>query len=73
MFFGVPKVKAAWGIDVSTKYGIYASFSHLYKDPQNIALERLTNNPETFTLRTASSYNLLNTKIGFRRSLFFSF
>ena len=67
--FGVPKIMAAWGIDVSTKYGMYASFSHLYKDPQNIALERLTNNPETFTLRTASSYNLLNTKIGFRRSL----
>jgi iron complex outermembrane receptor protein len=41
----------------------------LYKDPQNIALERLTNNPETFALRKITSYNLLNTKVGFKRSL----
>jgi len=67
--FGVPKIMAACGIDVATKYGIYTSFSYLYKDPQNIALERLTNNPETYALRKATSYNLLNAKIGCRRSL----
>jgi len=67
--FGVPKVMVAWGFDVSTKCGVYANFSHLYKAPQNIALERVTNNPESYALRIASSYNLLNTKIGFRRSL----
>ena len=67
--FGVPKIMNAWGIDVATKYGIYANFSHLYRDPVNISFERLTNNPETYALRTASSYNLLNAKIGFRRSL----
>ena len=71
--FGAPKVMVSWGFDISTKPGIYASFSHLYKDPQNIALDRVTNNPESYALRTASSYNLLNTKIGFRRSLSFHF
>lgn len=67
--FGVPRIMAAWGIDAAMKCGVYATFSHLYKDPQNIALERLTQNPETFALRKATSYNLLNTKIGYRRSL----
>ncbi len=69
--FGTPKIMAAWGFDLNTKPGIYASFSHLYKDPMNIALEKTQTypNPEGFTLRKASSYNLLNTKIGFRRNL----
>jgi iron complex outermembrane receptor protein len=67
--FGVPKVMMAWGIDVATRVGIYANFSHLYKDPQNISLERLTNNPESFAVRKATSYNLLNAKIGCRRTL----
>lgn len=67
--FGVPKIMAAWGIDAMTKYGIYASFSHLYKDPVSISLERITQNPESYALRTASSYNLLNAKLGFRRSI----
>jgi iron complex outermembrane receptor protein len=67
--FGVPKVMMAWGIDVATRVGVYANFSHLYKDPQNISLERLTNNPESFAVRKATSYNLLNAKIGCRRTL----
>lgn len=67
--FGVPKIMAAWGIDASTRFGIYGSFSHLYRDPVNIALERMTNNPESYALRKSSSYNLLNAKIGFRRDL----
>ena len=67
--FGVPKIMVSWGVDAATKSGLYANFSHLYKDPQNFALERITNNPETYALRIASSYNLLNAKLGFRRSL----
>lgn len=67
--FGVPKVMAALGIDASTRYGIYANFSYLYKGEVNFALDRVTNNPETFVLRKADSYSLLNTKIGIRRSL----
>lgn len=69
--FGTPKVMAAWGIDVSTKYGIYASLSHLYKDPFSFAFEKTQTypSPEVFALRRASSYNLLNGKIGFRKSV----
>ncbi len=67
--FGVPKIMAAWGIDAMTKYGVYANFSHLYKDPVNISLDRVTQNPETYVMRRATSYNLLNTKIGWRGNL----
>ena len=67
--FGVPKIMMAWGIDAAMKCGAYVSFSHLYKDPQNIGLDRVTQNPESYILRKATSYNLLNTKIGFKRSL----
>ncbi|HET6995850.1 MAG TPA: TonB-dependent receptor, partial [Chitinophagaceae bacterium] len=67
--FGVPKIMTAWGIDVAMKFGVYASFSHLYKDPQSIGFEKVVVNPESFALRKASSYNLLNAKIGCRRNL----
>lgn len=67
--FGTPKVMASWGIDAATNIGFYASFSHLYKDPLNFALERITQNPESYALRRATSYNLLNMKFGFRKSV----
>ncbi|MFN8291288.1 MAG: TonB-dependent receptor [Chitinophagaceae bacterium] len=69
--FGVPKIMVSWGVDMSMKCGAYFTFSHLYKDPQNISLEKTQTFPlpEVFTLRKATSYNLLNTKLGYRRSL----
>ena len=67
--FGAPKVMASWGIDAATNVGLYASVSHLYKDPTNFAKERLTQNPETYALRRATSYNLLNMKMGYRKSI----
>jgi iron complex outermembrane receptor protein len=67
--FGTPRVMASWGIDAETNVGIYASFSHLYKDPTNFAKERLTQNPETYALRRATSYNLLNMKLGYRKNI----
>lgn len=67
--FGTPKVMLAWGIDAATNIGFYASFSHLYKDPINISLERITQNPESYALRRATSYNLLNMKLGYRKSI----
>ena len=67
--FGTPKIMAAWGIDAALNCGVYASFSHLYKDGVNIALDRVTQNPESYILRKATSYNLLNTKLGYKRSI----
>ena len=67
--FGTPKIMTAWGIDAALKCGVYASFSQLYKDGVNIALDRVTQNPESFVLRKATSYSLLNTKFGYRRSI----
>lgn len=69
--FGTPKIMTALGVDIAMKCGVYFSFSHLYKDPVNISLDKTATypNPEAFTLRRATSYSLLNTKMGIRRSL----
>ena len=67
--FGVPRVMSSLGIDAATNIGIYASLSHLYKDPTNYALERLTQNPESYALRKYTSYSLLNLKLGYRKSV----
>ena len=67
--FGVPKIMSAEGIDVSMKNGLYATLSHLYKDGMNIAIEKTNNAPKTFVLRKATSYNLLNGKLGYKRTL----
>lgn len=69
--FGVPKIMVSWGVDMTMRCGAYFSFTHLYKDPQNISLEKTQTYPlpEVFTLRKAGSYNLLNTKLGYRRSI----
>jgi len=67
--FGTPKVTAAFGIDLMMNNGVYFNISDVYRDGVNIGFERLTQNPETWALRTASSYSLLNGKIGFRRSI----
>jgi iron complex outermembrane receptor protein len=68
--FGVPKIMSSEGIDVAMKNGLYASFSHLYKDGVNIALDRVvTASGKTFPLRKSESYNLLNAKFGYKRSL----
>jgi len=67
--FGVPKFMSAIGVDMALNNGIYFNISHLYRDGVNVGFERLTQNPETWKLHTASSYSLLNSKIGYRRSL----
>ena len=69
--FGTPKIMTALGVDMAMKCGVYFSFSHLYKDPVNISLDKTATypNPEAFTLRKATSYSLLNTKLGIRKTL----
>jgi iron complex outermembrane recepter protein len=57
---GVPKYVANVGFDVTTKPGIYANATYMYRDKVSI-----TSNATEF----ATSYNLLNAKIGFARSL----
>lgn len=67
--FGVPKFMSAEGIDFTLNIGLYGSVSHLYKGGVNFAIEKTSNAPKTFTLRTAESYHLLNSKIGYRKSI----
>ena len=64
--FGVPKIMNAAGIDAMLKNGIYASFSHLYRDGVNIGYETVGG---ISVLRKSDSYGLLNAKIGCRKSI----
>ncbi len=57
---GVAKIVANLGVDINTKPGIYANISYNYKDKMPLT---------SFNDFYASSYNLLNGKIGFQRSL----
>lgn len=55
---GVSKVVASYGVDITTQPGLYANFVHLYRDKMPIV------SPDTLF---ATSYNLLNGKIGYRK------
>jgi iron complex outermembrane receptor protein len=57
---GVSKIVANIGVDMLFKYGFYASGSYNYKDKMPI-----TSLNDLYT----SSYNLLNAKIGYQKSL----
>jgi iron complex outermembrane receptor protein len=57
---GVPRWVANLGLDVTMKYGLYANLTYNYKD--KVAITSLND-------YYASSYNLLNGKIGIRQKL----
>lgn len=57
---GVPKFIGNLGVDLGLAYGLYANAVYNYKDPVFITLDQAN--------RT-SSYNLVNAKLGIRRSL----
>ena len=70
--YGIPKIMNAFGVDVATKFGLYANLVHIYKDGVTIGTTRTSAsgvNPKVFTTYQASSYNLLNGKIGFKTNL----
>lgn len=67
---GVPKVTANVGVDASMKLGLYASVNWNYRDKMPIGFVPSTTatvQPTDYTYST--SYNLLNAKLGIRRSL----
>ncbi|WP_121355436.1 TonB-dependent receptor [Flavisolibacter nicotianae] len=57
---GIPKFTTNLGVDLGLAYGLYANAVYTYKDPVYITLDQAN--------RT-SSYNILNAKLGIRRSL----
>jgi iron complex outermembrane receptor protein len=70
--YGVPKVMNAFGVDVATRFGLYANLVHIYKDGVTIGTTRTSAsgaNPKVFTTYQSSSYNLLNGKLGFKTNL----
>lgn len=70
--YGVPKVMNALGVDVATRFGVYANLVHIYKDGVTIGTVRTSAsgvNPKVFTTYYSSSYSLLNAKLGFKRNL----
>lgn len=70
--YGVPKIMNAFGVDVATRFGLYANLVHIYKDGVTIGTTRTSTSgvyPKVFTTYQSSSYNLLNGKIGFKTNL----
>jgi iron complex outermembrane receptor protein len=68
--YGVPKIMNALGVDVATRFGLYANLVHIYKDGVTIGTTKTsTSGPKVFTTYYATSYNLLNGKIGFKKNL----
>jgi iron complex outermembrane receptor protein len=57
---GVPKFTSNLGVDIGMAFGLYANVVYNYRDPMYITLDQQN--------RT-TSYNLLNAKLGIRRSL----
>lgn len=67
---GVPKVTANGGVDVSMKYGLYTAISWNYRDKMPIGFVPSTSSavqPTNYVY--ATSYNLLNGKLGIKHSL----
>jgi iron complex outermembrane recepter protein len=60
MVAGVPKWTANLGVDIAMKYGLYASIYHNYRDKVAITSDNTI---------YATSYNLLNAKLGIRVGL----
>jgi iron complex outermembrane receptor protein len=57
---GVSKITFNWGFDITTKPGLYLNFIHNYKDGVPVTSDGVNK---------SGSYNLLNAKFGFQRSL----
>jgi iron complex outermembrane recepter protein len=66
---GVPKNTANIGVDVSMKYGLYANvnFNHRGETPIGLTGASPTDQPTIYN--QASPFNLLNAKLGIKRSL----
>ncbi len=62
---GVAKIVGNFGVDVFMKHGLYANMSYNYKDKMPVTSDGLVNN----VAYHASSYNLLNGKIGIKQNL----
>jgi len=70
--YGVPKIMNAFGVDVTTRFGLYANLVHIYRDGVTIGTARTSASgvyPKVFTTYESSHYNLLNGKLGFKTNL----
>ncbi len=66
---GVPKVIANIGVDIATNMGIYFNMNYYYKDKMTITGDGLVKINGVNVPFQASSYSLLNAKIGYQNSL----
>lgn len=64
---GLAKIVANVGVDIFMKHGLYANISYNYKDKMPVTSDGLLTG--TTTAYHASSYNLLNGKIGIKQNL----
>ncbi|MBS1510619.1 MAG: TonB-dependent receptor [Bacteroidetes bacterium] len=66
---GVPKIITNIGVDAATNPGVYFNFTYFYKDKMPVTSLGTTDGTATAPEYHASSYSLLNTKIGWQGSL----
>jgi iron complex outermembrane receptor protein len=66
---GVPKIIANFGFDIATQPGIYFNMSYFYKDKMPVTSLGTADGTTTTPLFNASSYSLLNAKLGYQHSL----
>ena len=66
---GVPKIVANIGFDIATQPGIYFNMSYFYKDKMPVTSLGTADGTVNTPVFNASSYSLINAKIGFQRSL----
>lgn len=67
--FGTPRISGAAGVDLDAAFGGYATVSAIYKGGFSYAMEKISNNPKAFAVRTTEAYALVNLKIGYRKQL----
>jgi iron complex outermembrane receptor protein len=66
---GVPKNTANIGVDVSMKYGLYANMNFNHRDKTPIGLTATSPTAQPTIYNWASAFNILNAKLGIRRSV----
>ncbi|MGG9961595.1 TonB-dependent receptor [Ferruginibacter sp. SUN106] len=66
---GVPKIIANLGFDIATQPGVYFNMSYFYKDKMPVTSLGTADGTVSTPLFNASSYSLLNAKLGYQKSL----
>ena len=65
---GIAKTVTSFGVDVTTRPGLYANINYFYKDGMPVTSNGTNTGLPTGTPYHATSYSLLNAKLGFQQT-----